>query len=255
MELHQPHRIREECDLRGRTISAPPTQRFFISPRPNRRGVRMDERAIKAAARELGITSDVRVAWSNGTRTWGCHRYDALKRLHRITISTNEMRNGADFSETLWHELQHAADTDRLGWMEFGKQYRMYSRMGYGWSRAYNANPFEKAARERGEDGRFKPLGWNPTPQRVWNSELGEFGPGAPEPRPDWYRVTKAPDPRLVNHPLEELRKARNCLASTKSLLKKAIREENWDRATKLQDKQAKDEARIRDLENLTRVQ
>lgn len=253
MNQFHPNLMIEECDRRGAVARPTGQQRFNITPRPNRHGVRIDAEAVKALCKKIGVTSNVRIAWSNGTRTYGCHRFHPLQG-HRITVSTNMLRDGQQLSETLAHELQHAADCDRLGSVEFGRQYRMFSRQGYGWSARYEANPFEQAARMRGEmckdDMR---LGWRTTPFSRWNTATMQHEP-VTETRPDWYK-TVVSDPRNSDrfNALDDLRKAKACLASTKSLLKRAIREENWDRARNLQDKQAKDEERVRRLETFVR--
>lgn len=109
----------------------------------NKAGAQFNRGQVLIAVSRIGLQWPVRVRWAGGIHTRGGHNFKEGE--HRITIST--FLNAEQISQTLWHELAHALQCERLGSMEeFRRQYRSYS--GWGYSAAYRENPFEVEARQ-----------------------------------------------------------------------------------------------------------
>lgn len=76
----------------------------------------IDIEAVRQACVELGIERPVAIKRANGTGTRGCYR-PAIDpkhgQMHSITLSTYSSAYGA--SRTLWHELVHCAQVEKLG--------------------------------------------------------------------------------------------------------------------------------------------
>lgn len=71
-----------------------------------------DASAIAQAARELGVTRPVRVIASPFRRgRWGGMHTLLANGVHEIRVAT--WTNADEASRTLWHELSHAAQSDR----------------------------------------------------------------------------------------------------------------------------------------------
>lgn len=113
-------------------------------------GVSLRPSAVLQAVELLKLTKPVEIKWAQGTRTRGRHRF--RQGTHIITLST--YWDAVQVSKTLWHELIHAAQVERLGWEEYCRKYRMYS--GWGYSASYVVNPFEVQARKGAELGHRK---------------------------------------------------------------------------------------------------
>lgn len=101
--------------------------------------------ALNAAARELELRWSVIVGCAEypAGRTGGrqSNERDEGQWVHKIRV---RRRGGAgEASRTLWHELAHCAQAERLGVDEFDRQYDAHGRKGA----AYWSNPFEVEAR------------------------------------------------------------------------------------------------------------
>lgn len=84
---------------------------LFIPDKPNKSGVILDFDSIVRAIERLGVKFPVYLKWSSGVYRHGCHRWNEDIETHTITLS--HYRNGIQTSETLWHELVHAAQSER----------------------------------------------------------------------------------------------------------------------------------------------
>lgn len=104
--------------------------------------------AIGHAARERGITWPIVVGCAEYPRgQWGgMHDAERIPAApgwrHRISVR----RAGSDVAanRTLWHELAHCEQAERLGVEWFHEDYMRYGRKGAG----YRTNPYEIEARE-----------------------------------------------------------------------------------------------------------
>lgn len=111
---------------------------------PNARNVYMSRSDIQDAIDHLEINNPVVIKWSSGRYRMGCHRYKKSNgRYHSITISRYLYEE--DVTETLWHELTHARQTEKCGEPElfYAKYYKQYGVSG----EAYRNNPYEIEAR------------------------------------------------------------------------------------------------------------
>lgn len=117
------------------TIKHPP----LVLPGAAKAGWTIDVPAIREAIAFFGLTSPVEVKLTAGTRRVGCARY--RDGVHVITLSA--LRSGAQASETLWHELTHAAQREYLGDEAFRVQYQMEQLR-----EGYDRNRFEVEARD-----------------------------------------------------------------------------------------------------------
>lgn len=98
--------------------------------------------AVREAIAFFGLTRPVRIKLAGGTRRHGSRRWNEATG-HSITLST--YLPAGRVSETLWHELCHAAQSEYLGDAAFSASYDQYSkRVGY------RLNPYEVEARETG---------------------------------------------------------------------------------------------------------
>jgi hypothetical protein len=133
------------------TIAPPPRpwgeQRQLLTL-PSRAPWQFDREMIERAIAELEITGDVHVSLSVGTRTFGTHRGGSH---HSITLS--KLLSADQAGETLWHELTHAAQSERLGDDTFERLYRMQNG-GVG----YRGNRFEREARSNQKRHYSEPL-------------------------------------------------------------------------------------------------
>lgn len=100
---------------------------------------RVDEKALAKAVKHLGIKKPVTVKFVGGTRRQGCH----MMRWNDHVIHLNRAAGAGSAGRTLWHELRHAEQAERLGRDEFNEQYRKEQA-----SRGYRRNKFEREARE-----------------------------------------------------------------------------------------------------------
>lgn len=147
-----------------RSVFSPPVAPTPTPPRPRKSaqkilapaslahaGWKIDVRAIHDAMELLGVTRKVKFILSQGRRRIGSCGFDRLSDTHLIRISTFGDLETA--SCTLWHELQHAAQRDAEGVMEFNDNYKWENRrMGY------RRNKYEVEARKTGDFGRTIPL-------------------------------------------------------------------------------------------------
>jgi hypothetical protein len=97
---------------------------------------KFDLDAVREAADVLGVTWDIGLGLTEGRYTIGCARVKCG--VHSITIS--RLRGAEQASQTLWHELTHAAQAERYTGQNFMSIYR-----GAG---PYAANRFEVEARD-----------------------------------------------------------------------------------------------------------
>lgn len=101
--------------------------------------------ALALAARTLGLRLPIEVGCAEYPRgRWGgmhsCERR-GTSYVHRVRVRRASSANSA--SRLLWHELAHAAQSERLGTDAFDREYeREERRVGY------ERNPFEIEARE-----------------------------------------------------------------------------------------------------------
>ncbi len=107
--------------------------------------------AIEIACRLLGVEEPVTIRPTRGRNVIGCHRYTIGRKGHRITWSRAYSLGRQ--SETLWHELTHAAQVESLGPEEFYAQKRFEQR-----SVGYKRNKFEKQANDCKDWSEFLPL-------------------------------------------------------------------------------------------------
>ena len=113
--------------IRGRFMGGYEVDRRFVAEN------------IAEALAELGIESPIAVRLTAGRRTAATHRRMA-DGVHRITLSHHF--SAERMSRSLWHELQHAAQSEKHGHEEFLKQYAAFNRY-----LRYERNPFEREAR------------------------------------------------------------------------------------------------------------
>jgi hypothetical protein len=117
----------------ARMITLPNTNR-------NKGGAEFDAGSCIKAVTVLRLTAPVEIKWSSGTRRKGAHYWRDGR--HVVTIST--YLGGDEANMTLWHELTHAVQTERVGEEKFWADYRMFGRSG----RAYETNPYEIEANQ-----------------------------------------------------------------------------------------------------------
>lgn len=108
-------------------------------------GARLDPIAIREALDLMEVKHDVQIKWSGGYSRRGAHRFYDGKNLHVITVSTHLMADQA--SNTLWHEITHAAQTERY---ENGKVFHAHY-VKENRTRGYKRNRFEVEASENGD--------------------------------------------------------------------------------------------------------
>ena len=113
----------------------------------------IDVQAVETAARLLGVINPVKVRTTKGTRRIGCHRFDTEDNCHAITFSTRR-RTTQQQSETIWHELCHAAQGDQIGNEDYIAQYKLAGGTG----RRYDTNKFEVQANAVKDWHTFLPL-------------------------------------------------------------------------------------------------
>lgn len=102
-------------------------------------GWRVSVPAIREALDFLEITQPIEIKLTAGLQRHGAHR--VRNGVHLITVST--YLAGASASETIWHELTHAAQSEYLGEDAFAASYNQQSRYV-----GYTANRYEVEARE-----------------------------------------------------------------------------------------------------------
>lgn len=148
--------------------------------------------ALEAACRELKLRHPVVVKPSNGTRTTGSHGFrlhewpdGTLRETHVISLSKRYSPERAN--QTLWHELCHAIQSERLGRAKFNKAYFEQNRR-FGYKRnsfeveanalaekkgdqmlLRDSTPEERAARGGGRY-RIEELGWSGRWTRPYNN-------------------------------------------------------------------------------------
>lgn len=100
--------------------------------------------AIGAAANELGIAWPIQVGCANyaNGRWSGMHSCEHDRAPHIVRVG--RLLGTHDASRTIWHELKHAEQAERLGVETYDREYARYGRKGPG----YRSNPFEHEARE-----------------------------------------------------------------------------------------------------------
>jgi hypothetical protein len=127
------------------SLSAPPRDRVRIAWRcalePD---WRFDLEAIERAADSLGLERPIEIGCIEGRRrTDGRHRTD--KGAHRISV--RRTLSAGEASRTIWHELAHAQQGERIG-PDFYGPHGAYERAMPGRGHAaYLANPYEIEAR------------------------------------------------------------------------------------------------------------
>lgn len=115
-----------------------------VPKRPTRKGWRVSERAVRRAARRVGITKPVSVVYFYATERGGQYNYENGR--HVVYVATRGSREFA--SEVIWHELTHARQCEKYGTMSaFMNEYRKYSLPRVNHS-GYESNPFEVEARK-----------------------------------------------------------------------------------------------------------
>jgi hypothetical protein len=108
-------------------------------------GAQFDAGACIKAVTVLGLKASVQVKWSAGQRRLGSHRW--RDGVHVITVSTYSDAERA--SKTLWHELAHAHQVERIGWETYYPAYKAYGKSG---TKGYKSNPYEVEASKIEED-------------------------------------------------------------------------------------------------------
>jgi hypothetical protein len=104
-------------------------------------GYRILVPAIREAIDFHDLQQPIWVKLTGGIVKKGAHRWDPHRRMHIITVSTHS--DVARASVTLWHELTHAAQSERLGPDDFRTMYAADRR-----ARGYRYCQFEVEARE-----------------------------------------------------------------------------------------------------------
>jgi hypothetical protein len=109
----------------------------IVAPRG---GFRVDDDALRDGCELLGIHHPVRIVLNGRVGpTWGNHRFDGAE--HRIMVKSYLTPEQA--TRTLWHELTHAMQAERVGggvaWWALCRAQRSYS---------YSQRPIELDARE-----------------------------------------------------------------------------------------------------------
>ncbi len=130
-----------------------PSTAIRVPRRPSLGGYSISLQAIVEAAAELGLSQPIAIKWSQGRRTLGAHRFH-VGQGHSITVTTYHAHE-ARISETIWHELCHARQTEkaiaevggneRAGRIMFMRAYKAQSR-----AVGYRNNIFEVEARAMG---------------------------------------------------------------------------------------------------------
>lgn len=133
------------------------TEIHLPATRKNRAGAAPDMWAIEDAVEHLGIKKPIRMRWTSGDRRHGTYRCEHVYgtdggERHNITLSTH--LDAKQLSKTLWHELTHAQQNERLGRKEYNSQYR---QEGYSGER-YRRNKFEIEARQNEDMAYLRPL-------------------------------------------------------------------------------------------------
>src|SRR5690242_3638277 len=97
---------------------------------------KIDKAKVKEACKELGVKSKVRfkleprIQYQNGIEYAGMYWW--YPRRHLIELVLPHTVSPGRASETIWHELTHAAQDERLGRKEFRKQYDLENQ--YAWN-------------------------------------------------------------------------------------------------------------------------
>jgi hypothetical protein len=118
----------------------------------------VDDRALRAACRALGVEWDVRVTRTKAQRTNGVHRLRVRNGRPVHYITGPALADTAKATATLWHELTHAAQAERaardagvhhdpslanLAWCRFVRRQQRYP---------YSVRPIEVEARATAEN-------------------------------------------------------------------------------------------------------
>ena len=121
-----------------------------------RAGWNIQAHEVMAAKRKLGIRLNISIRFTSGRNTHGTHSvrkaYNEDRYYHRITLSQN--KNADSASETLWHEMAHAMQSE--AWARAsGKPPTKFYRLAYmnpaakgAWGETYHMNKFEQHARD-----------------------------------------------------------------------------------------------------------
>lgn len=100
-----------DLDLLLADFAAPSRPPVRIGWRPNIQPCwEFDLGAIERACELLGVTRPVEIGAVNARRRWSGMRHDEGDQ-HRVTVANWHTPEGA--SRTIWHELSHAAQSDR----------------------------------------------------------------------------------------------------------------------------------------------
>lgn len=227
---------------------------------PSASGLYISRRFVEEAIRSMDVEGDfdVIVKWTSGRRRLGSCKYRLavsrrnlrLRPTYTLTISRLLGSGAVDYaaspaegalshlgnaqlSECLWHELTHLAQSRRMGHSDFINDYLRYSGTSGGFR--YQRNPYEVEARENAAANAHKFPLWTTERERATRGMRRPIA--APANSGDDLPVT------------ERLRRAKNSLASTRSMLKKAQREGDATKVAKLTEKLASDEARVARLQ------
>lgn len=137
-----------------------PTTTIRVPSKPSVAGHRISAKAVVEAAAILGLSDPIEIKWSSGRRRLGAHRYRDGR--HVVTV-TRLYREAASISETIWHELTHAQQTEKAGRAKFISEYRLENRRV-----GYQNNRFEVEARAVGANMKEQlPLTVGAAPVRV----------------------------------------------------------------------------------------
>lgn len=160
------------------------TAAITVPRKPGLGGWSISKAAVADACRELGVTEPVKIKWSQGRRRLGCHRYTAAAG-HSITVTTYHA-TALGISETIWHELTHAMQLEKVKREQAAAGVTVDHRVFHAMYRRENAsvgyrrNAFEVQARKIGS----LMAGTRPLVVGALRAAVAPQPVAAPKPRP-----------------------------------------------------------------------